>query len=387
MLAYNTTALEHDRLREAGEDVFRKGFIEEEQLKAVRMAYAPTLYTPNLFVRIGLFLLTGVILLAFLGLMLLMSDGHGWEGMLVVGGLITYGMLEFFVRSGHYRSGVDDALLWGSLMMVISGLLAAFSKSMDVTTGFAFWFCLPFLAWGVLRFKDTACTALLLVDIAAIIVWHSFELGTVGMLAAPLLVLVLSAMGLWWVCRREETWTWSVYNNCWTTAKGTLLLLCYGAGNVYLINEISAVYGDLAVQGSTVLGWFFWIWTVLVPFAYIWYGIRKKDRLVLGAGLVLIAAAVFTVRYYHSIMPLETVMVLGGALLVSVSAWLIRYLKTPKHGFTYDAQPDDTPDWAKRQIEALLIAQTMAHTAAAAPEKGFEFGGGESGGGGASGGY
>jgi hypothetical protein len=57
----------------------------------------------------------------------------------------------------------------------------------------------------------------------------------------------------------------------------------------------------------------------------------------------------------------------------------LRYLRTPRHGLT--AAPDDeaTPHF---NLESLIVAQT-AHVPAA-PEAGFQFGGGHSGGGGAN---
>jgi hypothetical protein len=384
MLAYNTAHLKNRDLRTAAEEACRKGYIPEETLQTVKAQLPDPLYTPNMFVRIGLFLLTAIIQLAFAGLMLLMTDGNGVEGMLFITGLIAYGILEFFVRSGHYRSGVDDALLWGSIGFMYGSLLAMLSH---VEGGTALWLLLPFLLLGIIRFKDTFCTALLLVNLAAIIVWYCSQMGDAGMAAAPFIVLVGSGLGLWMVVRSEKSWHHSLYSNCWHVAKSVLLLLLYAAGNVYMIGEVANHMDAPMPAGSPVATGFFWLWTVLIPFAYIGWGIRKKDRIILDAGLLLIAAVVFTVRYYYSIMPLEQVMVLGGLVLVSLAAWLIRYLKTPKKGFTYEVIPDDTPEWAKRQIESLIIAETMARPAAVAPEQGFEFGGGQSGGGGASSSY
>jgi hypothetical protein len=101
--------------------------------------------------------------------------------------------------------------------------------------------------------------------------------------------------------------------------------------------------------------------------------------------MILLAAIVFTVRYYHSIMPLETAMVLAGLALILTAWGLIRYLKAPRRGFTYE-EPE-TPSLAdKLRLESLIIAQTYT-PAAHTPGNDMNFGGGSGGGGGASGDY
>jgi hypothetical protein len=125
----------------------------------------------------------------------------------------------------------------------------------------------------------------------------------------------------------------------------------------------------------------------LVPLAYIARGIQKKDTILLRSGLLLVGAIVFTVRYYHHLMPVETAMVAGGLLLTGTAWALLHYLSIPRHGFTREAPID--PHWMdKLHVEALVIAETFRPgQPAPAPDKGFEFGGGTGSGGGATGGF
>jgi uncharacterized membrane protein YgcG len=128
----------------------------------------------------------------------------------------------------------------------------------------------------------------------------------------------------------------------------------------------------------------FWITTVLIPLIYIFLGIYKKDRILLRAGLILVAAIVFTIRYYHSVAPLEVVMTFAGIGMIAIAYFLIRFLKTPKNGFT--SEEVDEGEMDALQLESLVIAQTF-NKAGAPAKDGFEFGGGDGGGGGASGEY
>ena len=97
-------------------------------------------------------------------------------------------------------------------------------------------------------------------------------------------------------------------------------------------------------------------------------------------GLVLIAATIFTVKYYSNILPVEIEMFIAGSLLIAVSYALIKFLKTPKYGYTsYDL-------YTKKDVlnaEALIVAETFNKQPATKSSGLYE--GGSGGGGGATG--
>src|SRR4029079_18756723 len=105
-------------------------------------------------------------------------------------------------------------------------------------------------------------------------------------------------------------------------------------------------------------GWLFWIFTLLIPPAYIIYGVIKKDFLIMRTGLALIAATIFTVKYYYSILPAEVEMLGAGLMLVALSYALIKYLTMPTHGYTsgniYQSKNDVL------NVEALIVAETFS---------------------------
>ncbi len=77
-------------------------------------------------------------------------------------------------------------------------------------------------------------------------------------------------------------------------------------------------------------------------------------------------------------------MLLAGAILAVLSYSLIRYLRTPKHGFSFDKNTRTPKELLN--AEAIILAQafgkkTPAHT------KHVEFGGGSFGGGGSGADY
>ncbi|HTD40018.1 MAG TPA: hypothetical protein VK671_05320, partial [Mucilaginibacter sp.] len=130
-------------------------------------------------------------------------------------------------------------------------------------------------------------------------------------------------------------------------------------------------------------GLFFWVWTMAVPFIYVGFGIRKKGVILLRVGLLLIVAAVVTFRTYYHVLPLDAVLTVGGALVLGVAYAIMKYLKTPKHGFTY-AEPEDEHLIDHLKIESLIVAETFSKAPTAPANDGTRFGGGDFGGGGSS---
>jgi hypothetical protein len=104
--------------------------------------------------------------------------------------------------------------------------------------------------------------------------------------------------------------------------------------------------------------------------------------ILIRVGLLLVAAIVFTVRYYYSIWPMEVLMAVGGIFMIGLAWVLIRYLHEPKHGFTYK-ETDSRHVMDKMNVESLVLAETFSQVPAA--EAGTKFGGGSFGGGGSSG--
>src|SRR6185369_13263046 len=133
--------------------------------------------------------------------------------------------------------------------------------------------------------------------------------------------------------------------------------------------------------------WAFYAYTFSVPIAYVAWGLTRKDRLCLDAGLVAIAAAVLTYKAYHNVIPIETGLVLIGIALLAAAWACLKALKTPRFGLSVEPR-------GRASRGSLLNAEGLAAWAAfgggSSPGKipeGFQGGGGKFGGGGAEGGF
>jgi len=202
-------------------------------------------------------------------------------------------------------------------------------------------------------------------------------------------MMMLASVGMYWFAYIYYTRIKFInYRICFTIAQIICLLTLYAAGNYYLIQTLNNDLKGIDSQSDTPVpfGLFFWAWTILLPFVYLGFGIKKKDVILLRTGLVLIAAAVFTFRNYYHVLPVDVMLTIGGAIVIGIVYALMKYLQTPKHGFTReetgDAHAIDHP-----KIEWLIVAETLSHTPSPSANEGAKFGGGDFGGGGSSGGF
>src|SRR5262245_18797068 len=125
MIAYSSQSLDDRDIRDEAAAALSQRLITEAEYQQIVTAHPRKLYTPNIYVRIGLFLLAVVVAAAGVGLTLLigMNTGDsGIETLLILWGLASFCVLEYFIyKRGMFRSGVDDALLWIAGCLIYSG--------------------------------------------------------------------------------------------------------------------------------------------------------------------------------------------------------------------------------------------------------------------------
>ena len=382
MIAYNKIWLNNINIRQEIEDALGAS-ITTVQKEKIESLYPVGFYTPNYFIRVGLFILTiiiGCFSFGLLSLLFLDNIEHSVSGLCVFFGFVAYAALEFFVQSKHhYQSGVDDALMWISGICIVSGI--NFMGDISYEGNALLIFLLS--AYYTLRFADILMSAICVVALLALLFFSYLHLGQVAKLTMPFVLLACSAAIYFTSKYAYKLDALKEYKLCAVIVQITSLLCMYAAVNYFVVREVSNSYFELNLKdGDTIpFGWLFWIFTFLIPVVYIVKGLMDKDAILLRVGMLLIVAIVFTVRNYHTILQAEILMVLSGILLIVVAYALTRYLKVPKHGFTADELPTNiSPGFGN--VEALVIAETF-NTDSAEPDT--RFGGGSFGGGGASG--
>ena len=389
MIAYNRTSLDNMAIRKQADEAFDAGCITPEENTKIGATYPVDFYTPNIFICVGLFLLTVVIVVFSLGLLFLITAGGSGSiaPLLIFSFVVCYIALEYTVRDRlHYRSGVDYALLWTSAALLCAGIFMSVNI-MSTTSLCIIIFIISLLL--AIRYANFLMALVAYTALLAFIVSIAKQPGGIAQGVTPFIIMAVSVAGWFLSVRFYSHERCKHYRQCLTAIKVATLVSFYLAGNYWVVRELSIyLFGPSQhVGGSISMGWFFWMLTVATPLFYLYQGIRKKDSILLWTGLPLIAATVFTVRHYYSVLPAEWAMILGGIVIIAVAYGLIRYLNTPRHGFT-SQESSNKHLLEKLQIESLLIAETFAAPSAApAPANDFQFGGGSGGGAGAGGQY
>jgi hypothetical protein len=378
MIAYNHTSLDNLIINEEAKAALQNNLISKEEAAGIENKYPVNLYSPNLFIRIGLLLLTAIITLMGFGvlcLMILDSSEKQFGIMTLIYSLVIYAGLEFMIYDKkHYRSGIDDALILFSIGFMVTAVnlmsdpISYLGQSILIFIP-AFYF--------LLRFGNVLMAGTAFLSFLGIIFYGFIKLGDMAKSAMPFLLMTLALLAYWQVRKGKKNLRLRHYRSCFTFIEILSLLILYAAGNYFVVREVSNSMFDLQLkEGESIPGaWIFWVFTALLPILYIVKGLQKKDVILLRTGLIMVAAIVFTVRYYHHVAPLEIAMSTGGIIMILLAYFVTKYLTPPKYGFTH-AEPNDPKLNGLLNLESLIVTQTFNQATPAEPEKGFDFGGG-----------
>lgn len=395
MICYNKEWLSNLKIQEQVNLAHQLGDVSTEELKLVEAKYPVGFYTPNVFMRAGIFLLTLVILSFGMGLLsLFMYDMKLVSSpyYLLFLGIVTYIALEYMVREKHhYQSGADDALMW-----VAAGLfLSAYLLFMDLvfqTSTFRYeeilvcGFCFLLAGYFTLRFADALMAITTVLAFMAFVFYSWLKTSAFALQTMPFIMMVISGAIYYVSDLLERRKTYLFYGNALIAVSVLSLILFYLSGNYFIVRELGASMGSggLAEVEPVPFGWFFWIWTFMIPLLYIGFGLKRKDVVLLRTGLILIAAAAFTLKNYHYIAATELLLAGTGTALIAVAWAAISYLKVPKNGFTAN-EIEDGNVLNNIQVESLIVGETLSGTQSG--QNLHQMGGGDFGGGGASGNF
>ncbi|UEG49841.1 hypothetical protein LK994_14465 [Ferruginibacter lapsinanis] len=383
MIAYKHEWLDHLHFREEALVAMNDNYITKEECAAIYKKYPVDFYTPNIFIRIGLFVLTIIILLFSFGLFALISSNDiiAKLGTLsIVFGFFCFVALELMINTKkHYRSGVDDGLLWGGTIALLCGICLP-NNFTELTISIIL-FVISLLC--SLRYADKLMTAITYLSLLSILFYCCVEMGHIAKAIVPFFIMVTSLFAYFISIKIKNKNIVFYYKDCIQIIEIVSLISLYTAGNYFIVRELSNEMFHLNLQpGESIpFGWLFWIFSCIIPVIYVARGIQKKDVIMLRVGLLLFTAMVFTIRYYHTILPIESMMTIAGVILLAISYTLMKWLNKPVYGFTsLEISSANTMD--KMQIESLILMQTFKPGADTDLTK---FGGGNFGGGGASG--
>ena len=390
MKAYNPLWSESDFIQRTAQKWLKQGFLTKVQFTEIEKMYPVNYYDSNVFLKIGLFIFTILAAGFSIGIMSIFFVDIYNSNLNVVMviqslmiGSVFFFLLENLIKNRQlYHSGVDNALIYMALGAFCTTIYFLFEKSNPSTWLFLILFLPLFVATTIRYAESVVCTLtyFLIVGIFVMIALESFW----GKILLPFILMIVSTGMYFLVKKLSSRKDYLYYETCLTIFKTLSLITFYLGGNYLIVREGNALINNLYLSTSPQVAFapMFYFFTTIIPIAYLFFGFRYCDRLILILGLITLGFSIFTYRFYFSIIPIEIALTLGGILLIILSAGLIHYLKTAKHGFTY--QPDD--DFEGFNLEAMLMSQIIQSKI---PHQGdtFKFGGGDSIGGGAGGKY
>jgi hypothetical protein len=385
MQAYKKIDLNNKYIREQAEEALQTACISNERYNTILQAFPSKLYTPNYFIRIALGLLT-IVAVLFSGLLLWLltsaSDTPAIKALLIFLAILCYITLELLVKTKqYYNAGVDNVLM----IMVMAFVISAFFVSDFEVSWLAISSTVMVIGlWLSIRFTDAFMAMISYCCFFMFLFLLYLKAGYIPKATAPLMMMAVSALVYFAMKKLVNSQTF-MYRFCFKTVIFLTLITFYASGNYFVVKELSnqMFQLQLTLHDPIPLGWLFWMLTFIIPPAYIIYGIIKKDFPVMRTGLGLIAATIFTIKYYYTMLPVEIELLIAGIILIALGYALIRYLLIPKYGFTSaDLYPSKKE---ALNAEALIIAETFNKQATI--ESDGLYGGGSSGGGGATGEY
>jgi hypothetical protein len=389
ILAYNQLSLDNKAILEEAGQAMNNSLISLEEFATIKQKYPVGLYTPNLFIRIGIGLLTVVIVLMSFGLLCLMtniSSEAGFGALCIFSALAAYAGLEFVIQQKkHYRSGLDDALMWLSaafLIMAVNLLASNISYLGQSILVFVV------AAYCTLRFANSLMSGIALISFMAIVFYTIIPLGDAAKASMPFILMTLALVIYLLIRKNNSVAQLKYYVSCCTMTEMLSLIVLYTVANFFVVREVSnELFGLRLSEGASIPGgWFFWLATILIPPVYITAGLWQKNAILLRTGLLLLAATIFTVYHYYPPGKPEISITIIGFVLIGVAYLSMRFFRTSKYGITSKTINDpNLPGMA--QIEALILSETFHQAPAADQGHHTEFGGGSGGGGGATGQY
>jgi hypothetical protein len=359
--------------------------IESTQYQLIEESYKTPLIHPNFAIRILLFMATVIAVSGASGLVFLIFSGGGETTISIISillGLGAFVILErIFIHKNHYKSGVTEGIAYMACGFVIFG----FAMLFDFDSIFVIQFVsLLVFAYAAYRYLDLLLTLAFVFMLSWTLFYYCYEADGIFRSIIPFVFMITFSAFYFLISRISTQSKYKLWNNNLLVMEVTSLILVYAGGNYLVVRELSLSLMNLELSpGEDIpFAFLFYFFTVVIPMAFLFMGIRRKDKVLLRTGLITLAFTVFTFKYYFSFGHPEIAMIVAGIISIILAVVLMRQLKAARNGFT--SENILSPAWASINAEAFLISQTMGGNQLGNVDVKETGGGGNSGGGGAS---
>ncbi|MDN4164471.1 hypothetical protein QWY31_03105 [Cytophagales bacterium LB-30] len=387
MIAYDKNRLTHYFMRQQIKSFSSSGLWSAQEEGKWKEGLQPHYMPTPLFLRIGIFILTLLVLsfsMGFFGALFfeVLGDDDSIGILLALGGLASLLMAKKYAieSRNQFATGMDDAFIYTGLSLFCIGVLVHFQQDSDWSSANIALFlsiCSGVVAY---YFVDRLLTVFTVLGLAAYVFFTLTQLGSSFLAFIPFLIGGYAGLVLYGYKKIKDLPQGYCWASCLQWGNYTAMLLLYASLQYYLLMElhIQLALADGNTPGPLPFAYVFLAITFLLPLAYMVYGYRKKLPHWLYIGFLLEVISLICLHYYAAPWELYWSLIGGGVILIAIGYGVWRYFAQERNGFV-----------VKEEEKTLNANIEMGANMEQMPERpsntGFEFGGGHMGGGGSGG--
>jgi hypothetical protein len=282
------------------------------------------------------------------------------------------------VHKNYFKHGLDDAFIVCSQLALYIGVGILFESFLAVY--------LTILVFGALfciRYVNALSMFVSCIGLMAFIFLSITEHSFIPKALLPFIAFFIAVLLYSIYLKLNSIDDFYFYEFALQNLKIFTLVLAYFSLNYMVVRELSETLLNVEVlPGEDIpLAFIFYATTFIIPAFYIAYSLFKKDRIMLFIGIATFAYSIFTIRYYHQLLPIEVALVIGGIVLFVVAYLSIKRLQFCETGITFKADRGSDSSLLKN-AQALIVSSQVAN-APDPNQSDMPFGGGGFSGGGA----
>ncbi|MFC4479231.1 hypothetical protein [Flavobacterium chungangensis] len=387
MIVYSKQLLDNEILVDEADSLYKGGFISKEQKKFIEKELPVLKSQSNVLVRIGFFLLGCLLYGSICGgisLFGLSAENVFFQICCYIFTIVGFAGAELLANQNYHNHGLDDAFILNALLC-LGVAIAITTEGHEIVIAF-------FVAIGslfmFLRYLHVLSMLVFCISATAFLFFGMFKFGDIGKAILPFVAMIFAGLFYFLTKKRMNHQSKGYYYNGLLLANSFCLVLFYLSCNYLVVRELSAELLGTEVKPGTDIpfAFFFYAFTFIVPIVYLVQALKTKDRIMLWLSFLAIAFSIYTIRFYHSVLPIEVALTLGGVVLFAIAYFSIRKLKEKESGLTFKPDRINHSD-SLLNAEALVVASTFGMKPGVKTASPMEFGGGGFSGGGSDGSF
>jgi hypothetical protein len=387
MIAHDKSLLNNLSLLEEANSLQAGGFISKEQNTLIKKNLSGFKRHDNILVRLGFFLLGSFLYVSICGTFSLMGIDGGqtfWKICFYLFAIVGFVGSNILANQKYYGHGLDDAFNLGALLN-LGIAIGITTDGYEAVIAF-FMAIASFLIY--LRYIHLPSALIFCLASSAVLFFGMFEFGAMGKTILPFVAMLFSAVFYFFTKKKLNNLSLNYYDKGVLLANSFCLILFYLSCNYLVVRELSVMLlGNKIHPGKDIsFAFFFYAFTIIVPIVYLTQALKTKDRIMLWLSFLAIAFSIYTIRFYHSVLPIEVALTLGGLVLFSIAYFSMKKLKDKESGLTFKPGRINNSN-AFLNAEMLIVASQFGLKPETVDQSPMEFGGGGFSGGGSEGSF